>query len=42
MTQHFAKSSPLGKEWGPFTDEERAELDRSARRPYVWRTEVVR
>lgn len=30
-----------GKKWGPFTDDERAELDATARRPITWEAALV-
>jgi hypothetical protein len=35
----FCSEYEGGPEWGPFTPEERAEMDGVARRPSVWRWE---
>lgn len=40
-TIHWYRSTPQGVESGPFSDEERAEMDGVARRPIFWRTERV-
>lgn len=38
MAEHFYLDEASGKEFGPFTDEERADLEATARRPIEWRT----